>query len=335
MNQIDKYYMRMAIDEALKGGSNVYPNPRVGALIVKDNKIVSSGYHERFGGQHAEVIAINNMSPEISNATLYVTLEPCDHQGKTNPCSDIIDPKIITRVVIGTKDPNQLASGSSKKLMEKGIQISENICGNECRDINRRFFTFHEQKRPYVILKMASTLDGFIAEIDGSSKWITNEDSRNSVHELRSTCDAILVGRNTIQKDNPLLTSHGKGKNPKIVFFDRGHKIDKNSKVYQDDPIIFAGKNLFQKPRENISNLLSYLYKNSYQSLLVEGGGITFTHFLDNQTFDELQIYYAPKTIGEGIPLYHGKKSLEVKLGIVLEKIEKFGNDIKITYLKN
>ncbi|MFL2982805.1 MAG: bifunctional diaminohydroxyphosphoribosylaminopyrimidine deaminase/5-amino-6-(5-phosphoribosylamino)uracil reductase RibD [Candidatus Neomarinimicrobiota bacterium] len=334
MDQIDKYYMKIAIDEALKGGSNVYPNPRVGAVIVKDNKIISAAHHKDFGGQHAEAIAINNINPDISDATLYVTLEPCNHKGKTGPCSDIIDPKIFNRVVIGTKDPNQLASGSSKKLMDRGIKVIQNIFENECRNINRRFFTFHEKKRPYVILKMASTLDGFIAEKNGSSKWITNEKSRNSVHELRSTCDTILVGRHTIQKDNPSLTSHGKGKDPRVVFFDRENKINKDLKVYQNNPIVFTMENLSKKPRENISNLLTYLYENSYQSLLVEGGGITFTHFLENKIFDELQIYYAPRTIGEGIPLYHGKKSLAMKLEIVLEKIEQFGNDIKITYKK-
>ena len=335
MNKIDKYYMKLAINEALKGDDNVYPNPKVGAIIVKNDKILSSAHHKIFGGKHAEVIAIKNMHTNISNATLYVTLEPCNHQGKTGPCVDMINPSIFSRVVIGTKDPNPLAGGSIKKLLDKGIQISENICEEECKNINRRFFTFHEKKRPYVILKIASTLDGFIAESDGSSKWVTNKYSRNSVHILRATCDAILVGRNTIEKDNPLLTSHGKGKNPRIIFFDKDNKIDETYKVYQNEPIVFSGENVFEKPQENISNLLRYLHKNFYQSLLVEGGGITFTHFLENQLFDELQIYYAPKTIGKGIPLYNGKKSLTEKLEIVLEKIEKFGNDIKITYLKS
>ncbi len=335
MISLDQYYMKLAINEALKGKNEVYPNPRVGALVVSDKEIISSGYHSNYGGQHAEASAIKKLQSNISNATLYVTLEPCTHKGKTESCCDLITSKIFKRVVIGTTDPNPIAKGGIEKIKKKGIQVESNILKNECRKINRRFFTFHEKKRPYIILKIASSMDGFIAENNWNSKWITNEESRKSVHLLRSNCDAILVGRNTISKDNPILTSHGMGKNPKIVFFDQSKKIDSDSYVYKNNPIVLSGDDLTNDPKKNIAKLLKLLFDNSIQTLLVEGGGITFTHFFDGNFFDELQLYYAPKMIGNGISFYRNSKSLKNNFDLTLHKVEQFHNDIKLTYYKN
>lgn len=334
MSNSDSYFMRLAIEEAIKGGSKVFPNPRVGAIIVSNDKIISSGYHEFFGGPHAETSVIKNIKSQFSEATLYVTLEPCNHRGKTSPCSDLIKPENFSRVVIGTSDPNPAAKGGIDTLRSKGIKVDVNILQDECRKINRRFFTFHEKKRPYVILKIASTMDGFIAQKNGHSKWITNEKSRNAVHQLRSSCDAILVGNNTVTKDNPKLTSHGVGKNPKILLF-KGFKNEKSKiNVLENDPIIIPKRDLSADPKDNIKTILDLMYEKSLQTLLVEGGGITFSTFFDSNFYDEVQVYYAPKIIGEGLSFYNNKSSLEKDLGLTLHKIENFENDIKITYIK-
>ena len=335
MTSKDKFFMNLALQEAYRGGIAVYPNPRVGAVIVSDGKVVSSGYHKTFGSSHAEFNALNNIDKNISNATLYVTLEPCKHHGKTGPCIDLIDPKIINRVVIGTRDPNQIASGGLELLKQKNIDVEIDICADEARQLNRRFFTFYENKRPYIILKIASTMDGFIAEDNGHSKWITNVDSRDSVHKLRSSCDAILVGRKTIEEDDPSLTSHGKGKDPKIIIIDKQNKIKKNANVFKNDPIIFSGDGLTDDPHVNIKYILDTLFQKNIQSLMVEGGGITFSHFIDSKFFDELHVYYAPKLIGSGLALYHGRRSLVDDLELKFHKVERFKNNIKIIYYRN
>ncbi len=331
----NQYYMGLAIKEALKGSYNTFPNPRVGAVVVVDGEVISKGYHKSYGDPHAESIAIKKMKKSIENATLYVTLEPCAHTGKRGPCSEKIDPKVFSKVVVGTRDPNQIASGGLDQLLERGIEVVESVCESDCRKINRRFFTFYEKKRPYIILKMALTLDGFIAEESGKSQWITNERSRNSVHELRRSCDAILVGNRTVEKDNPSLTSHGKGKDPRVILFSKDFDKKLELKVFNQEPLIFDLEHSDNNPKKNIGKMLNYLYKKSYQSLLVEGGGITFTHFLNENIFDELQIFYAPKIIGTGIPFFKGKKNLEEDLGLKLDKIENFGNDVRLTFYRD
>ena len=325
--------MQLAIKESLKAGLEVYPNPKVGAVIVNNNKILSTGFHKKYGAPHAEQVAINNLNSSLPpSATLYVTLEPCCHKGKTDPCTDLIIKNKFHRVVIGSMDPNPLAGGGARILKENNIQVDEGICNNEIRSINKRFLTFYEKKRPYIILKMACTLDGYIAEPNGHSKWITNSASRASVHKLRSSCDAILVGRKTIEKDNPSLTSHGKGKDPRVILVDSNSKLNTNFNVFRNNPIIFTKDQLVDNPRLNIINILTFLFNNSYKTLLVEGGGKTFSYFLDYGFYDELQIYYGSKFIGSGIPIYYGKKTLEEGLNLTISNIEHFDNDIKITY---
>ena len=173
MNQ-DKFFMNIALDEARKASDMVYPNPRVGCVIVQNGEIVSRGYHKQYGGPHAEVDAINNCKVELNKATMYVTLEPCNHEGKTPPCTELIDSQKFERIVIACKDPNPIINNGLQALMKKGLTIDFNVCEDEAKFINKRFFTYHEKKRPYVILKYASTLDGFISEESGHSKWITS-----------------------------------------------------------------------------------------------------------------------------------------------------------------
>ena len=334
IREIDKYYLDMTLKLAEKGECTVYPNPKVGAVIVKNNKVIGSGSHKSPGSQHAEAIAIDKLDRSITNATLYVTLEPCSHKGKRSPCTEIIKSKMFSRVVIAANDPNPKASGCAKILRENNIEVVENVFPEGSKKLNRRFFTFFEKKRPYVILKIASTLDGFIAELDGTSNWITSKKSRQSVHKLRSTCDAILVGRKTVEADDPSLTSHGHGKNPKIIILDPKNRLDKKFKILFENPIIFSGKNLKNSPQKNITYILDELYSKSYQTLLVEGGGETISSFLDSNLFDELHIYYAPKLLGDGKPLYSGYNKLTKDYKLKLNNIDHFDNDIKVVFFR-
>jgi len=334
MHKNDIQYMEEALKEASNAGDDVYPNPKVGAIIVHNDKIVSKGHTQPFGGDHAEKVAIKKLNTNLLNCTLYVTLEPCSHEGKTTACIDLINEKVFKRVVIANKDINPLAKGGAKILSDKGIIIEHGVCSKDAKKINKRFFTFHEKKRPYIILKIASTLNGVIAEKNGYSKWITNNESRISNHKMRSYSDAIMVGVNTIILDNPSLTSHGIGKNPRIVVIDPKNKLNHKANVFKHDPIVFSDIVRDRDPIENVKIILKELYKLSLQSLYVEGGGKTISYFIDSNCYDELQIFYAPKFIGNGRPLYTGVKRLDDSLNLYLDNIEQFGNDVKLTYLK-
>lgn len=327
--------MSMSINEALKGGNKVFPNPRVGCVIVKDGNVVSTGFHEKFGSPHAEVMAIENLSTDIVDATLYVTLEPCNHHGKTPPCASIINSGQIKRVVIGSKDPNSEIQNGIAALRDKGINVEVGVNEDKARSINPRFFTYHEKKRPYIILKYAATLDGFLAEPDGKSKWITSSKSRGSVHLLRSTCDAILVGRRTVEKDDPSLTSHGIGKDPTKVILDPSKKITKDYSALDKHTIHFSSELRSNSPIENIDIVLNKLYQMNIQSLLVEGGAVTISHFLESQMFDEIHAYYGPKLIGKGKTIFNGKKGISELLNLSIVDTEIFDNDIKITYKRD
>lgn len=328
----DNYYMKKALKEAARGKQLVFPNPRVGCIIVEKNKILSKGYHRKFGEDHAEKMAFKNLNKKAKDATLYVTLEPCNHHGKTPPCTDLINRDQIKKVVISNLDPNPDSGKAIKKLREKNIKVVTGVCEKKGQKLNRRFFTFHEKKRPYVILKLAATLDGYIAEKNGHSKWITNEKSRKEVHNLRSNCDAILIGRKTAEFDNPSLTSHGQGKNPRIVLIDPNRKINQNQKVLKSGPIIFSNEDLGKNKILNVTIILDKLYKENIQSLLVEGGGDTITNFINSKKFDELQVFYAPKLIGQGVSMFHSIKKLDESLDLSIDNIKQFNNDIKITY---
>tara|TARA_Y100001936_G_C16081883_1_gene678476 strand:+ start:2047 stop:3024 length:978 start_codon:yes stop_codon:yes gene_type:complete len=325
----------MSINEALKGGNKVFPNPRVGCVIVKDGNVVSTGFHEKFGSPHAEVMAIENLSTDIVDATLYVTLEPCNHHGKTPPCASIINSGQIKRVVIGSKDPNSEIQNGIAALRDKGIDVEVGVNEDKARSINPRFFTYHEKKRPYIILKYAATLDGFLAEPDGKSKWITSSRSRGSVHLLRSTCDAILVGRRTVEKDDPSLTSHGIGKDPTKVILDPSKKITKDYSALDKHTIHFSSELRSNSPIENIDIVLNKLYQMNIQSLLVEGGAITISHFLESEMFDEIHAYYGPKLIGKGKTIFNGEKGISELLNLSIVDTEIFDNDIKITYKRD
>ena len=286
------FFMQEAIKEALKADPNkVYPNPLVGCVIVKDNMIIARGYHKEFGTNHAEVNAIESLDVPVSNADLYVTLEPCAHFGKNPPCVNaIIESKMFKKVIIASHDPNEKAMGGIELLRNAGIEVEVGDCAKESKEINQRFYTFFKKKRPYVIIKFARTQDGFIARLDGSSKWITEEDARTDVHLTRSGCDAILVGRNTIEIDNPSLDSHGLGRDPKIVILSSDLKLN-SFKVSKKQPLIFGKKLDKKSPENNIKIILDNLFQENVQSLLVEGGEKTITSFIKSGYFDEIHEY--------------------------------------------
>ena len=329
----NSFFMQQAINEALKANPNkVYPNPLVGCVIVKNDKIIASGHHKAFGTKHAEVNAIESLETPIRDADLYVTLEPCAHFGNTPPCVDaIIKSKMFKKVIIAIEDPNKKAMGGIDKLKNANIEVEVGDCQIEAKKINQRFFTFFENKRPFIILKYARTQDGFIAHLDGSSKWITKEDARRDVHLTRSGCDAILVGRNTIEQDNPSLDSHGLGKDPRIVILS-SKPLSSSLKVSKKNPIIFQTLNE-KRPENNIKIVLDNLFKENVQSLLVEGGKKTITSFIQSGYFDEIHEYISPKKFNEGIPFYSGDfDTIRSSLDLVSEI--SFSSDIKKTYKK-
>ena len=327
----NSFLMQQAINEALKANPNkVYPNPMVGCVIVKNDKIIGRGYHKAFGAKHAEVNAIESLEAPVRDADLYVTLEPCAHFGNNPPCVDaIIKSKMFKKVIIAVADPNKKAMGGIDELKKANIEVE---CGDsqiEAKKINQRFFTFFENQRPYIILKYARTQDGFIAHSDGSSKWITEEDARRDVHLTRSGCDGILVGRNTIEQDNPSLDSHGLGKDPRIVILS-SKPLSSSLKVSKKNPLIFQTLNK-KRPENNIKIILDNLFKENVQSLLVEGGKKTITSFIQSGYFDEIHEYISPKKFHEGIPFYSGDfDTIRSSLDLVSEI--SFNSDIKKTY---
>lgn len=279
------------------------PNPSVGALLLVDNRIIAEGYTSAYGGKHAEVNAIacaQAHTPElIAKATLYVTLEPCSHFGKTPPCADLVIASGIPKVVIGTIDPHAKVAGNGiKKLMKAGIDVTVGVLEPECYEANKRFFTFHEKKRPYVILKWAETLDGFVApekRNETAPVWITNTYSRQLVHKWRSEEQAILVGAQTVLSDNPSLTTRDwYGNSPiRVVVDDRGN-LPKGVAVFdeQAETLVIPS----QDPKE----IGRMLYEKGIQSVIIEGGAKTLQRFIDARIWDEARVFKGKTTFKEG-----------------------------------
>ncbi len=313
MESVDEKYMYRALDLAQKGLGNVAPNPMVGAVIVKDGKVIGEGYHQYYGKKHAEVNAIENAADtDLTNATMYVTLEPCNHFGNTPPCSHALVKAGIKKVVIASVDDNPKVSGSGiQHLEDHGISVETGLLDKENRYLNRRFFTFHRQRRPYVILKWAQTSDGFIARENFDSKWISDEYSRQMTHLWRSQEAAIMVGSNTVIQDDPELTvRHVEGRNPIRIIVDRGLNVPKESKIFNDaaETIVYHAHTGINDARyvqldgvHFIQDMLRDLYKRNIQSVLVEGGAGLHQAFIQQNLWDEARIFTAPATFGKGI----------------------------------
>ncbi len=354
----DEFYMRKALNLAQKGAGTTSPNPHVGAIIVKNGNIIATGYHRKAGEPHAEAIAIERAGKKSRGADLYVNLEPCNHYGRTPPCTDRIVGAGIKRVVIGMRDPNPIAGGGVEKLQNAGVEVLTGVLEKEARFLNRHFIYWIKEKQPWVSIKSALTLDGKMATLSGDSKWITGEEARRDVHHWRKELDLVMVGINTVLKDDPQLTvrSIPTSHQPFRAVVDPHLKIPITAKIldnsaqtyvfyctrYEDSEKIRKIKEkghlpvAIKKCRDKIkvSEILSFLGSEDLIKIGVEGGGYLISEILEEKLGGELIIYYAPKIIGEGRDLYKTKKDkMSEAIMLKLFKTRKFRNgDIKLHY---
>lgn len=323
----DEFYMRRALKLAMRGERWVSPNPMVGAVIVRNDRIIGEGYHRRYGGNHAEINALQDASEPVAGATVYVTLEPCCHYGKTPPCVERLIAARPERVVIGMTDPNPLVCGGSiERLNRLGIATTVGVLEPECRQLNERFIKFMQRHIPFVTLKYAQTLDGRIATATGHSRWISSAESRRYAHYLRTIHDGILVGAGTLEKDDPELTVRlTRGRQPIRVVLDSHLKLSLQARVLRDqdlartivaathaaDPEKLAELRRMgietilveedEHHRVDIKELLIELGKRNISSLLIEGGASIITSVLRERMADRMVVIMAPKIAGKGI----------------------------------
>ena len=319
----DEFYMRRAIELAKKGRGWTNPNPMVGAVIVKNGSIIGEGYHEKCGELHAERNAIASLTESAEGATLYVTLEPCCHYGKTPPCVDQIIENRIKRVVIGMVDPNPLVSGKGvKKLQEAGIDVTVGILEDKCKKLNEVFIKYITKKKPFVVLKTAMSLDGKISTTSGESKWITDKEARENVHILRNELTAIMIGIDTVIIDNPELTCRiPNGRNPIRIVVDSNLRIPYDSKILQTakkfktiiattekarkekihklkDLGIIVIETKSKNEKVDLKDLMHKLGNQNIDSILLEGGSTLNYSALESGIVDKILVYIAPKIIG-------------------------------------
>lgn len=336
----EKYILR-SIELGKNGFGTTAPNPMVGCVIVHENNIIAEGFTSPFGGAHAEVNAIRSVKDKelLKKSTLYVTLEPCAHQGKTPPCVDLIISSKIPRVVIGVKDPHTKVGGKGiEKLLAAGCEVITPLLENSCREHHRRFLTFHEKKRPYIILKWAQTRDGFIApsieqrEKDPSPFWITNRYSRQKVHQWRSEEMAILVGTNTVLLDNPKLNTRSwTGQSPLRLILDKDLKTPSSYNILDGtaETLIFTQSDVPTKTQQNIeyewinfsqevaSQVCDTLFKRNIQSVIIEGGAATLSTFIKADLWDEARIFTGTNSFHKGLiaPVIKGKEISQTLVG--------------------
>jgi diaminohydroxyphosphoribosylaminopyrimidine deaminase/5-amino-6-(5-phosphoribosylamino)uracil reductase len=307
--------MQRALELAQLGQGYVAPNPMVGCVIVHQNRIIGEGWHEQYGGPHAEVNAIHQVKDKklLTASTAYVTLEPCAHHGKTPPCCDLLIAHQLKRVVVACEDPFEAVSGKGiTRMRAAGIQVDIGLLEKEAQFLNRRFFTGIKYRRPYIILKWAQTADGFIARENGDSKWISNKLSRSLVHRYRHEEAAILVGAGTLATDNPALTTRMyPGRDPIRIVIENHRQLSQGYTVFQDDKTTL----LYSAIRQNAPNIqhfkgdddnwleyiLTNLYERNIQSVLVEGGAQTLQEFLNKGLWDEIRCFVAPIHFGAGL----------------------------------
>ena len=346
-SELHRMYMSRCLELALNGNGNVAPNPMVGAVIVHNNKIIGEGFHAHYGEAHAEVNAINSVKDKslLKDSTIYISLEPCSHYGKTPPCTDRLVELGIPNVVIATVDPNPKVSGRGIEILrQQGCNVTLGVLEEEAKFLNRRFITYHTKKRPYVILKWAQTIDGFIDAVRKPTDpiapiWITNEHARSLVHRWRSEEQAVLVGTNTVEKDNPHLNVRSwSGKTPFRVVVDRKLRLPKDSNVFDGSQptLIFLGNNsssLARKPEfGGIPNLemitidfvkgvegqiLKELGDRDIISVIIEGGAMLLNSFIQKGLWDEARVFVGNKFFGDGVkaPLFKGTYSTFDEIG--------------------
>nr|WP_294779874.1 bifunctional diaminohydroxyphosphoribosylaminopyrimidine deaminase/5-amino-6-(5-phosphoribosylamino)uracil reductase RibD [uncultured Flavobacterium sp.] len=320
MNTHEKYIKR-CIELAQNGLGTTYPNPMVGSVIVYDGQIIGEGWHKKAGEPHAEVNAVNSVQDKslLKKATIYVSLEPCSHFGKTPPCCDLIIANEIPNIVVGTVDPNEKVAGKGiLKLIEAGRNVTVGVLEDECNELNKRFFTFHQKKRPYIILKWAESQDGFLSpekvqDQDRKPIWITNQYSRQLVHKWRTEEQAILVGTQTVVDDNPKLNARDwSGSNPVRVILDQINRISENSFIFDETVKTIVFSKTAKPSKENIqyevidfeknsiAQILDVLYQNQIQSIIIEGGRQTLQSFIDENIWDEARIFVGKSVFENG-----------------------------------
>lgn len=338
MSVEDKKYMQRCLYLAKHGLGSVSPNPMVGSVIVKDGKIIGEGYHQKIGEAHAEVNAVNSVknSEDIKSAKLYVNLEPCVHHGKTPPCTDMIIRHGIAEVIISMPDPNPEVGGKGiEKLRKNGIKVTTGVLEEEARYLNRRFITYFTQNRPYIILKWAETLDGYIdvkRPVDPNSvpNWITNKYGKSLVHKWRTEEDAFMVGTHTAIMDNPRLTvREWSGRNPVRLTLDYDNLLPENLAIFDNEAesIIFNGQKekradklkviKLDKRKDNIEEILRKLFEENIQSLVVEGGAELLNSFISKSMWDEARIFRGDLYFDEGVeaPQIKGRRIFREKFG--------------------
>lgn len=360
----DAFYMKMALDLAEKGRGFTSPNPMVGAVVVKDGKVAGKGYHEAAGKPHAEVNAIDDAKACASGATLYVTLEPCNHYGKTPPCTEKILKSGIKRVVAAVRDPNPDVKGDGAEfLRSKGVEVCFGICEKEAKKQNEVFFKYIKTKRPFVTVKCAATLDGKIATKTGDSKWVTGEESRQFVHRLRHINDAIMVGINTVKRDDPKLTTRlegTEGRNPVRIILDSRLTISEDAIVLQpdsgSDTIIIIGDSaldagqlrkkaefeekgvkIIETPEKDglidLDFLMDKFGSIGITSLLIEGGSRVIASAFSAGIADKIVFFYAPRILGgDGVNICSGPGPALMSDSIDVKdvSVHRFGDDIMI-----
>src|SRR6056297_223853 len=358
----DQFYMRIALDLAENGRGYTSPNPMVGAVAVKDGTIIGKGWHEVLGGPHAEVNALDHAGEKAAGATLYVTLEPCHHYGRTPPCTERILAAGIRRVVIAAADPNpKVTGGGADYLKSQGLDITIGVCEEAALEQNEAFFKFIRTGRPFVFLKCAATLDGRIATRTGDSKWVTGPASRQYVHELRHWADGIMVGVGTVKADNPSLTTRlddKKGVDPHRIILDTRLSIPEDAKVLQiesasdtliifhqpDDPekpgrLAEKGVKLIQAPLKgdwiDISAVMDILGHRNITSLLTEGGSQIMGSAVRSGVADKIYFFYAPKILGgdDGMPVCSGIGPATMAGSIPIDdiRVKRFDGDVMIS----
>ncbi|MEE4358789.1 MAG: bifunctional diaminohydroxyphosphoribosylaminopyrimidine deaminase/5-amino-6-(5-phosphoribosylamino)uracil reductase RibD [Desulfococcaceae bacterium] len=357
----DTVFMRYALELAEKGRGNTSPNPMVGAVLVKNGSISGRGYHGFVGGPHAEVNAINDAGENAKGADLYVTLEPCNHQGRTPPCTHKILESGIRRVFVAMNDPNpDVTGGGNAFLKEKGIPVVSGICEKEARIQNEVFVKYMRTKKPFVLLKCAATLDGYIATRTGDAKWVSGEQSRAYVHELRHWLDGIMVGIGTVKSDNPSLTTRLEGKkglDPTRIILDSQLSVSPDAKIFHQDSdagnIIVCGDNVPRDRKKMISDLgarvitlplkdgrtdpeqlMIRLGDMGITGLLIEGGSRVIASALKARIVDKIMFFYAPKILGgdDGFPICRGAGPERMAGSIPLRdmNIRRFGEDVMV-----
>ena len=325
----DRKYMLRAVELASLAAGNTSPNPLVGAVIVHDNKIIGEGYHIRAGEAHAEIVAINSVKKRqlLRDATLYVNLEPCSHYGRTPPCAEKIIEEKIPRVVIGVADPSKKVAGRGiKMLIEAGIDVTTGVLEDESRALNKRFFSYHEKGRPYIILKWARSSDGFMDRLrlnkETGPNWITGMEERMLVHKWRSEEDAILIGDRTACNDDPALDVRlWGGRNPRRFVLSESANLPEGLRIFKGEPptVIFSleadqtkGKAIYVPitcREKALEEILAFMYSEEIQSLIIEGGKIVLSQFIEAGLWDEARIFTGDIIFGEGLdsPVIEGE----------------------------